>query len=162
MESLADVDAEFEEFTVNARRTPHRVFAAHGADHLLNVFWNARTLTARVGAGVRVQPGNLYIADPDKAAGCPHVLCRIDKFELGYGMLHVKDDANAAKLAQEIAGWKKLELSPNDVKDRQKALITQRDHLFRQVLDKCLAAVLEITPACAWTDSDLQINPERQ
>ena len=29
---LADVDAEFEEFTVNARRTPQWVFPAHGPD----------------------------------------------------------------------------------------------------------------------------------
>src|ERR1700731_391121 len=29
---LSDVDAEFEEFTVDTRRTPQRVFAAHGPD----------------------------------------------------------------------------------------------------------------------------------
>ena len=40
---LSDVDAEFEEFTVDTRRTPQRVFAAHGADQLANVFRNART-----------------------------------------------------------------------------------------------------------------------
>jgi hypothetical protein len=39
---LADVDAEFLELTVNARRPPQRVFTAHRPNQLANVFRNAR------------------------------------------------------------------------------------------------------------------------
>ena len=39
---LPDVDAEFEKFTVDTRRTPQRVFSAHGADQSANILWHAR------------------------------------------------------------------------------------------------------------------------
>jgi hypothetical protein len=47
---LSNVNAEFQEFTVNARRTPQRVFPAHGADQLANVFRNTRTTALAVTA----------------------------------------------------------------------------------------------------------------
>ena len=34
---LADVDAELEQFAVNARRTPARVFTAHPSDQVANL-----------------------------------------------------------------------------------------------------------------------------
>src|SRR5215469_6940603 len=40
---LSDVDAQFEQFTVDTRRTPERILAAHSANQLPNLFGHRRT-----------------------------------------------------------------------------------------------------------------------
>jgi len=40
---LADIDAEFEQFPVDARRTPKRIFTAHFVDQFSHVFGNRRS-----------------------------------------------------------------------------------------------------------------------
>ena len=40
---LADVDAELEQFAMNARRTPPRIFTAHLADQIANLQCDCRT-----------------------------------------------------------------------------------------------------------------------
>jgi hypothetical protein len=40
---LAEVDAEFEQFSVDARRAPQRIFAAHSADQFSNLFRDRRS-----------------------------------------------------------------------------------------------------------------------
>jgi hypothetical protein len=45
---LAHVNAEFEEFAVDAWRSPEGVLATHPADQLANVFWHARAAALSV------------------------------------------------------------------------------------------------------------------
>jgi hypothetical protein len=39
---LTDADAELQQFAMNVRSSPQRIFAAHRADQLANLFWHCR------------------------------------------------------------------------------------------------------------------------
>jgi hypothetical protein len=45
---LTDVDAEFQEFAVDARGTPKRILPAHFSDQFSHVFWGRRPAWAAV------------------------------------------------------------------------------------------------------------------
>jgi hypothetical protein len=110
---------------------------------------NAAILTAKIPAGsTRLQPGNIYLADTHAGAGCPHALCKIEKFELGYGLLNPADNAACKDLAHKIQGQKKLGLSPEEVEKLKAHLQNERDGLLKELLTKCQAGVLEVTPSC--------------
>src|SRR5215813_608416 len=63
---LADIDAEFEQFLVDAWRTPKRIFTAHFADQFSHVFGNRRSarLTATNFPGPK-QPEALAVPGND-------------------------------------------------------------------------------------------------
>lgn len=110
---------------------------------------NAAILTAKLPENPSLfQPGNLYVADPEKVDGCPHVLCKIDKFELAYGLIKSKPDAAWMELNKKILGWKKIGLTPEQVEQFKAEQRAQEDAAVREILSKCFAAVLEVTPAC--------------
>jgi hypothetical protein len=55
--ALADVDAEFEQLDVDARRTPTRVLPAHPADQIPELARNDRLVPAGRGAPSRSRTG---------------------------------------------------------------------------------------------------------
>lgn len=110
---------------------------------------NAAILTARVQEDPpRFQPGNLYIADAAAPAGCPHVLCKIEKFELGYGVLIPAKDKDSQELFTRIQTRKKLNLTDQEVAETKAKYEARQDALLRDLLEKCLPCVVEVTPAC--------------
>jgi hypothetical protein len=138
-----------------AGSAPHYTFLldALQANHSLNPLQKAQTnaaiLTAKIPESVvQFQPGNLYIADPAAADGCPHELCKIEKAELAYGLIEPKPDGDCKALILKIQSWKKLKLTSEEVEKFKEELRTRLEALRQESLVKCLAAVLEVTPAC--------------
>src|SRR5262249_8805621 len=46
--SLGDLNAQFQEFAMNSRRTPERIFPAHGPDQITSLLRNTRTSRSTV------------------------------------------------------------------------------------------------------------------
>ncbi len=110
---------------------------------------NAAILTAKLFEGsTHFQPGNLYIADAEKPDGCPHILCKIERFELGYGLLKTSKSEKWNKLASEIKDGPKKGYTPDQVEALRAEQQTEEDELLRKVLGECLCGVVEVSPAC--------------
>jgi len=110
---------------------------------------NAAILTGKIpNNSSQFQPGNLYLADAEKPDGCPHALCKIEKFELGYGLLKSPKNDDWNKLNSQIKEGLKNGLNQAGIDtllSQQKAV---DDDILRVLLNECLSGVVEVTPAC--------------
>ncbi len=115
---------------------------------------NSALLTAKIlNENNRFEPGNLYLpASEADAAGCPHSFCQIEMRQLADGMLSPKNDTACYELKRKIDGHKKLELTPEQVSQLKNELHSARETLFENRLRNCMLGLLEISPACDFSN----------
>ncbi len=115
---------------------------------------NTAILSARISSG-KWQPGNLYLpmtgTDPQ---GCPHKLCGIDKAQLGWGLLQPKYEKDYNELKQSVRSNAALQWPPEKLREAKQRLAETEQSALATLLDQCLVGLLEITPACDFSNKE--------